>query len=50
MWGAQISDLCLQVKIKSHHRLGRLQTYFFFFFFETHFILEYKPEAKPSRN
>jgi hypothetical protein len=24
--------------------------FFFFFFFWTHFILEYKPEAKPSRN
>jgi hypothetical protein len=23
---------------------------FFFFFFETHFILEYKPKAKPSRS
>jgi hypothetical protein len=28
----------------------RAQSFFFFFFFETHFILEYKPMAKPSRN
>jgi hypothetical protein len=37
------------VVVRGEEGMG-LKVFFFFFFFGTHFILEYKPEAKPSRN